>query len=114
MVFDPSNDWEIMDGLESIQFYSRSSEDEYATPVGAFALKREDQKGTASGNEYTSVSAHAVPWEVWRTSFNTPLVPKVGDKLKTADNVEFLVVAADYSTLSTRYRLHCEEIGQGS
>lgn len=117
---DVANDWQTMHGLQDITYKIRVNETTWDnTGMHAMALKREDNKRNAMGRDNASYAIHGVFWEVWNTSFDIPdnIVPKSGDKFSTTTvggNVEFLVLNVDYSTFTTRYRLHCEQLGQGS
>lgn len=119
VTFDPSNDWQYMDGLTQNLYQPRTDEGDFGTFVNAMMLRREDNKTSVQGTDYEYLATHVAVWEVWKTSFDTdtPPVPRAGDQFQAggpAGNNPWTVQAVDYCTLLSRYRLHATQEGQGS
>lgn len=112
-----ANDWTIFDGVQDVQYESRTGEETYGASTSVKALKRMNQKAFADGNELVEVALNEAPWEVWTSTFVVPTIPKRGDRF-TASGVSGVqvwnVLRVDYCTLGTRYRLHCKQQGDNS
>jgi len=111
------NDWQYMHGVQDVEYFSRVSETTYLAATTVKALKRMNQKGMAVGDELVGVSMNEVPWEVWKATFETPTIPKIGDKFVAtgvSGSKTWNVLKVDYCTLGTRYRLHCKQEGDNS
>jgi len=116
MALDLSGDWVIFDNNQSITYYSRLSDGTFGAGVGVTALKREDHKKAESINS-VEFPFHICIWEIWATTFGSPVVCKRGDKFTaaTVTGVQtWIVERVDYSDFVTRYRLGCYQEGMNS
>lgn len=114
MPFDISNDWVIVDGVQTISYRSRTGDgpEDFAGPYTATALKRENHKRDIIGSAGAALQRLEANWNIWASSQSVPFVPKKGDKF-TADGVTgtktWLVLDCDYCDFTTRYRLRCKQ-----
>jgi hypothetical protein len=119
MALDLSGDWIVFDNIQTVMYQSRINDTSFGTPTSCIGLKREDEKGYDEGmlgSGSVELSQLAAIWEVWEATL-TNVVPKRGDQFKasTVTGVTtWTVDSVDYSTFTTRYRLHCRQTDSDS
>lgn len=117
MALNIDDDWMIFDNLQTITFYSKISDGTFAAGIGGQALKREDHKVYKEAESQFELNKHYVIWEIWKTSMNSPVVPKRGDKLTalTISGLQtFIVTRLDYCDFTSRYRTFTYQSNEGS
>ncbi len=112
---DVSNDWTIMDWLQTIYYYSRTSETTWGGAIAMSALKRENKRHPQFGDMKVEITGNKVIWELWVTAMSTPIIPSRGDKFTASGisgNQTWMVEEVDYCDKTTRYRLNCMQLGE--
>jgi hypothetical protein len=103
---DPSNDWQIVEGLEDVTFYQKLSEGntfDIGIPTKAKRMPLNEQE--TSGDRQLAV--FGVTIHLWKNLLQGR-EPKYGDKIVARDNtVYFIHRDVDVVSLITRYRCVC-------
>jgi len=106
-LFDPSNDWTVIDGLETIAYYVRENETTYSAPIISTGKKIGNEKAIQDGDEQVEVATNRASWSVWYGSMGSPkFIPKRGDKLtnmEPAGTRTWHVLEVDYDTPCVQY-----------
>ncbi len=105
---DFSGDYLVFNNLWTVNFYSRTGESTYATPLPiAHALRvtttRTQQIGAAL------VTRHCVVWHLWETELGG-YVPKHGDIVQDAAGVRWLIEQNHHDYLTGRFE--CDSFQQ--
>ena len=103
---DFSQDFRVMDNLETIQYYVKISDGVYAAPVTIpFCLRRMQSQ---SLDDYSQVNT--LNWHIWNYNIPSPqFIPKTQDLIyATSDNSYWIIEPVDYATWVTRYRCPCK------
>lgn len=119
---DPSEDWELWDGVESVNYYRFASDadegDYYQEPDEIFALFREIQSTNVPVGEGETTVAQVLVTIPASAIGNR--MPRRFDKIKRLPTVqadpqpEYIVQYASASTLGTRYKCWCTKTGAGA
>ncbi len=125
MVFDPSNDWEILDGLLAARYYQRLTETTWdsepdGTPTSV--IKLEDQMEYESGDERVKVSQHEATFLTFPGAFLFNATLRKGDKFtlvsnipgQTAVTVTWYVLAVRYESFLRQWELRCYQDGHAA
>lgn len=100
-----SDDFDVFDNLADVSFYSRTSGDTFGTAITCSALKRAVD-GRFDNLKDARVANATVVFHLKASDLGGTR-PKATDKLTDAESDRWLVVAAEYQTLQSRWRLYC-------
>lgn len=101
---DIANDWEFIDGIETV---SVTSQADGATAItGVKALQRASDRLARSFGTSVAITPNDVVFELWPAESGlTDIVP--GDKITNEAGVNFTIMTAQLLTLKTRWRCVC-------
>ena len=102
---DTSGDWQIIEGLEDVTFFTRLLEGTFNAGVSTQAKRMPLTKGEMPGNE--NLTIYGVVWYVWKDLLPDGVVPKYSDKIVDAYGYGFQVIKIDIVSLGNRFRLVC-------
>lgn len=103
-VFDPSGDYAVVDGLQTLSYAVKTGEGAFAAPVAVnYCLPRVPSKEDrdAAG---AKVSEVVQVWHLWTVNLSG-IVPKIDDRFTDPHGVVWLIRDAKSETLATRWRL---------
>lgn len=104
---DFSDDWRVIDNLETIVYYSKTADGTYAAGVTVPNCLRRMQSQML--DDYSQVNS--VTWHIWIDNMPIVFVPKSQDKLTAAsDSTAWIVEPVDFATWVTRYRCPCKKL----
>ncbi len=105
---DLSQDFLLLDFLESITYYPRTSESTYATPVIMLALRFENQKHLIDGQQHTNALMNESTFIVGNAGMASLVAQlKSGDKFVDGASVTWVVETAHYDSVIAEWELHC-------
>lgn len=112
MTFDPSADYLIFDGIETVSLIARSRTNGQgatveAAPVSvAGAFREELSKRDLAAGEGFLASGKALAWNLPEPTLGDT-VPAVLDLIEDGDGVQWIVQNVTYNTLVAFYRVVC-------
>jgi hypothetical protein len=104
---DVSYDYLGFDNLQTVSYWSRTSDSAYNQPVNATALKRADTKVYLE-SDAVELRTLTATWNIWERSL--PVIPKRGDKFSACgiSGVQtWIVEEVEYLDWTSRFRLQC-------
>ena len=106
---DVSEDFLVVDNLESITFYSRLSDGTYAAGIYVpYCLRRAQRHQFQQGGDWVAVVD--MNWHIWRDNLPT-VIPKAQDKIiAIIDNTSWIIAPVNFDTWVTRYALPCKRL----
>lgn len=106
MALDLSGDWQIVDDLQTVTFYSKTSRTAYAAgETVTHVLKRVVTKDYDESGGL--LKRNAVVFHVWRAKVTA--TPKQGDAVQAADAKRYTVDRVEVMDEGERFRLSCVE-----
>lgn len=105
--FDPTNDYQVVDNLETITYYVKISDGVYDSGTTITNCFRRAQG--QSLDDYSQVNS--LTWHIWKANAPANFTPKSQDKLYAAsDQTTWIVGDVDFATWVTRFRLPCKKL----
>lgn len=102
---DTSGDWDLVEGLEDVTFFSATSESAYeASGIVTKGKQMPLSKAQVMAGDI-QLSRFGVVWHVWKELLGGR-VPKYKDKI-VAGGVKYLIQSVDVVSLTNRYRCTC-------
>jgi hypothetical protein len=102
MTLDISTDYEVVDNLETVTYYQKTSETGYGD-----AITVENVLRRAIGRDFkTPMMQHTMTtFHIWAA--NVSFTPALNDKLVDSHSVAWTVKEVGTESVGTRYRLKC-------
>ena len=101
---DTSKDWNIIEGLEPVTFFTRLLEGTFDAGIQTQGKRMPLTKGEMQGNE--SLTIYGIVWYLWKDLL-TGGEPKYSDKIVDSGRKGFQIIKIDVVSLGNRYRLVC-------
>ncbi len=103
---DISQDWQLIDNLQTLQYYPVVSDGVWNGPFNVKALNGVPNASIMVGLQDIVVSHTVTSWNLWKATMQSSFVPKRGDYL-TADDGRWDVLRVEICDYGNRYRLFC-------
>lgn len=101
MTLDLSDDYEVVDNLQTVTYYTKTAESTWTSSSISNVLKRVTTKVLNGAVRVTGATFH-----VWNSQ--TAVTPKANDKLTDSEGFTWVVQQVMVETLNSRFKLVCE------
>jgi hypothetical protein len=104
-LIDPSDDFAVMDNLETVTYYRRTGSSTFDQGTVCTNALRRDVHREEVQTEGASLVRIKTRWHIWAADLGAGWSPKVNDVIQDANGVRWSVSDVDEGTLQTRWRL---------
>lgn len=106
---DVSQDWQVVDNLESITYYKRLSDTTYDTAVTIDnCLGRAKNVQMQRGGDWVVIKKKT--WHLWKANMPSGLIPKAFDKIVDNEGNTWMIDDVGIMTFTTRYQLPTTQV----